>query len=190
MVAPPPGRGSSSRLRWLSGLGAFSVAAAGSAVLLGATLAIAHMALPLDIRVVGVAALVAGMSGFGLIGLKFRGSPWRVPRSWSRFGHVRYSAAFGAALGAAATKAPSAGFLPLALFALSRGPEPTVLLAFVIFGLARASTVVVLAWSAHRACEFVESTSLRWTVPVTSRVTVLESTLLMLVGGATIAAWF
>jgi len=68
---------------------------------------------------------------------------WRVPRSWARFGYVRYCALFGWSMGLGVLVArPTLALYGLFAWALI---EPSVLLVITVFGVyALARTVPVV----------------------------------------------
>lgn len=98
----------------------------------------------------GLLALVLAGASARLPGLRFRGSPWRVPSSWGRIGKVPYAALFGATLGTGLLNALSspAYFVLLAWAVLVATTWPPVLLVFAVFALARALPTVVMAAAA------------------------------------------
>ncbi len=92
-------------------------------------------------------ALVAGE----LLPLRLPGSPWRVPRSWGRLGHVGYASVFGIALGTGlATALPSPGLYALVAWGLAAPGWPAVWPVFGAFAAGRAVPLLVVAAHADR----------------------------------------
>jgi hypothetical protein len=91
--------------------------------------------------IVPSAAVVAGIAG--ALGVRLRGSTWRVPKRWARNGHLVYSGMFGLALGTGfMTALPSIAMLVLYAWALVAPSWSLIWPVFLVFAVARFGTTI------------------------------------------------
>jgi hypothetical protein len=91
---------------------------------------------------------VGGLVSLAMVlgGRELGGSPWRVPRTWSRFGRVRFAGLFGAALGTGLlTAAPSAALIAFVVAVATGSGLVLGLLAFAAFAVTRIAVVAFTA---------------------------------------------
>jgi hypothetical protein len=153
-LAPVRGVG---RREWIAGAAAFALALEVAAV---ATALVLHAVVPLAGRVPGTAVGAASLlfAVVVLLPLELPLSRWQVPGRWARYGHVCYSAAFGAALGpGVVTRLPSPSLLLLLAWS-SMAPSWLLAVApMAVFGWSRLSTTLTLvSASATRAAHPAE----------------------------------
>lgn len=174
MIALPPGRGRGAARKWLSGVVAYAVAAPAGAALTGLILHLTGaVAGRPPVQAVGLLAVLAALSGSGLVRFPLPTSTWALPQRWSRFGHAGYAGLFGVLLGlGVVTVASSVGLYALLAFALAEPRINLVLLVFVTFGLARALPLIsssmggtLLKLQQHDVLERLSACA-RWALPV------------------------
>jgi hypothetical protein len=142
-----------SYLRWIGASVAFVLALGFAAIALFSTI---YLAATLGARppLWGVIVLGAVVSAALVLGYRPAGSPWRVPASWQRLGHVQFAALFGFSLGlGVATSLSSVGFVVLVLLAATSsdlGHAAIIGVGFAIGRLAPFLWVVVRTNSRER----------------------------------------
>ena len=119
--------------------------------------------------------------------LRLPGSHWMVPRSWARFGHSRFAALFGLALGAGfVTLLPSAGWYGVVAAAQAGTTWWSAFAIVLSFGAARALLVPLLtARSAHDGAHPVARIGAL--AATARRLRPVELTLLVMLGAALLA---
>lgn len=129
---------------------------------------------------VAVLLLIAAAMVTGLLPERFRGSRWRVPRSWGQLPGLVYPVLFGVALGFGfATAAPSPAFFGWAVASIGLGSWRQAALVFAAFAAMRSFSILAVAIlfrrgrDGHAALEHLSS--------VSSRAAWVEAALLVVV---------
>jgi hypothetical protein len=103
---------------------------------------------PLPAWAAAVACVVGALALCTQPAVRLPGSHWMVPREWARFGHTRYAAAFGVALGTGvATLLPSPAWYGV----LATAQRAPVWLGFAILIAFAAARGVMLPWLTARS---------------------------------------
>jgi hypothetical protein len=124
--------------------GIYATALVAGALAIASALHAVHLyAVHLPQEAVGVVAVTSAVVA-AIFPHLLPSSPWRVPRSWARFGRP-YAAIFGFALGTGIlTALPSVSFYTLLTWGLAAS-WPATWSVFVLFALARATPLFIAA---------------------------------------------
>jgi hypothetical protein len=101
--------------------------------------------------VLGALAAVLTLVAARLLPVRLRGSPWRVPRTWSHLGHMPYAVVFGLALGTGMATALASPALYLVIaWGLTATNWAAVWPVFLAFGIGRAAPFMAISVHALR----------------------------------------
>jgi hypothetical protein len=104
----------------------------------------------LPLILVALAAALLGLVDLGLPPVRLPSSPWRIPRSWVRFGHPAYSAIFGASLGTGLlTALASPALYAMVLWGTAAHAWADAAIVFVGFAVGRVVPVIGIAADAY-----------------------------------------
>jgi hypothetical protein len=182
VTAWPPGRGPGNRRKWLFAAGAHVLGLPAGAMGAAFVWTAVGTVVP-DLPGWPLAVLAAGLALITspLVSLQLRGSPWRIPREWSRFGDVAYAGIFGVALGTGmATALASPGLYLLVAWGVVAGSWHLVWPVFLAFAVGRAlpfAVIVARVWR-HGEQPFADLHRMNeWTQPLATPEAVLLATL-------------
>jgi hypothetical protein len=160
VIAPVPVSGLSTSMLRRQALAFYLLGLLGGSGALAFALLLVPIRLPLVVAA-AVAIVVSLISALTPIALPQ--SRWRVPSVWSQLGPRRYAGAFGVALGlGVVTALPSNGFYVLLFVGLSSESWLLILLALLLFGVARAVPVFASAGYADFTGINPASTTMTW----------------------------
>ncbi len=153
MIAESPGWGPLDKRTWVGGLFAYPIGLLAGGLAMGAALRLLGSLVPgaLPLWPLAVVAVALALIAVRVIPIQLRGSLWRVPQSWYRFGAVSYALGFGVTMGTGVmTALSSPGYYLLLIWGLIAGGWATVLSVFAAFAVGRAAAFLVVALVAYR----------------------------------------
>lgn len=147
MIASPSVRGYRSRSQRMRGIVAYVVAVLSAAMATGLLFfALGRFLWQRPLQIVAFVALGSALISSGLVPVRSPQSPWRIPKSWNRFGPTTFAALFGFVLGLGfLTVVSSSGYYVLLVWAAMSPAWSDVWPAFVAFGAGRVMPLILAA---------------------------------------------